>query len=96
MGGGKVTISLTYSEVEKFAIATSWKTEIGGGQMSIETKMSDLTVNGKKVEIAAPAATDKKDAPKPASPARRARTTTARTTTTRRAERRAARRTAKK
>jgi len=48
MGGGKVTISLTYSEVEKFAIATSWKTEIGGGQMSIETKMSDLTVNARR------------------------------------------------
>jgi hypothetical protein len=54
MGGGKIVITFTYTEVEKFAIATAWKTELPGG-MAIESKLTDLTVNGKKVEAKEPA-----------------------------------------
>jgi hypothetical protein len=63
MGGGKITISLTYTEVEKFALATSWKTEMQGMQMVYESKISDLVVNGKKVEVQATEPV-KKDKPK--------------------------------
>lgn len=52
--GGKISISLAYTPVEKTAIATSWKTELGGMGMTYESRISDLTVNGKKVEIAKP------------------------------------------
>lgn len=53
--GGKIAITLTYTPFEKTAIATSWKTELGGMSMVYESRISELTVNGKKVEIAKPA-----------------------------------------
>jgi hypothetical protein len=60
--GADVTISFTYADVEGFSIATSWKTEMPGG-MTSESQLSDLTVNGKKIETKT-AEPPKKDAPK--------------------------------
>ena len=56
MGGGKVTISYTYTEVGDFAIATSWKVSMGDGVMVIDQRVTELTVNGRKVEIKKPEA----------------------------------------
>lgn len=62
MGGGKTTISYTYTELDKFALATSWTISMGGGPMQFEQRITDLTVNGKKVEIKKP------EVPAPAAP----------------------------
>jgi hypothetical protein len=52
-GGGKIVISLNYTDAGKFAIVTSWSTEVQAMGMVYDSRITDLVVDGKKIDTAA-------------------------------------------